>query len=214
MPVDTFGIADMFRVTIVKHHALNPSDSWANTYELIANEAGITTNLIAAANKLTLFERNIHHSSTVFDRYIVSTWEPDSAPYDPLNFLTVTLGTLGLDTPPADPVGLTTCLHVTRNVSYGRVGHLFYRNCLGEGDVSAPSGMDILSDQPGEAVSFGLAITSSDLGELLGAPASDALGMCMINAAGDIVRNVINLVVSGVSHVKSDHKWYNRTGSP
>lgn len=214
MPVDTFSAGDLFRITIVKHHSLNPSDSWANTYEIQSKDGGVTMQLIEAANRLTAFERHYHFSTTVFDRYIASTWEPDSAPYNPINFITVTIGLLGMATPPATPVGLTTCLHLARNVSYGRVGHLFYRNVLGEGDIEAPSGRSVLTDPGGQAVTLALHETSVDMLDMYGDPPDSAFGLVMIDKTANVVRPVQNLVVKGVSQVKSDHKWYNRTGSP
>lgn len=214
MPVDTFSAGDLFRVTVVKHHALNPSDSWANTYEIQSKSGGVSMDLIAAANRLMTFERHYSFSTTVFDRYIASTWEPDSAPYNPINFLTVSIGLLGLATPPAAPLGLSTCLHLARNVSYGRVGHLFLRNVLGENDVQAPSGKSVLTDPGGQAVTLALHETAADMLEMYGDPPDAEFGLVMIDKTADVVRPVVNLVVAGVTQVKTDHKWYNRTGSP
>lgn len=214
MPVDSFAAGDLFRVTIIKHHSLNPSDQWANTYELQSSDSGLKANLSEAANKLLLWERNMMFASTVFDRLVVGTWEPDSAPYNPINFFTTTLGLAGLKTTPAAPKDLTTCLHITRNVAYGRVGHIFLRNCLGEGDVEAPAGKAVLTDQGGQAVSEGLAEVAANLTDMFGNPAIDVLGLVMVDKTADVVRPLISFIVSGVSQVKSDHKWYNRTGSP
>ncbi|MFZ0752120.1 MAG: hypothetical protein WAM70_22355 [Pyrinomonadaceae bacterium] len=214
MPVDTFAAGDLFRVTIIKNHALNPSDSWANTYEIQSKDGGVTMQLLEAANRLTSYERHYHFNTTVFDRYIVSTWEPDSAPYNPINFITVTIGEVGMATPPATPVGLSTCLHIARNVSYGRVGHLFYRNVLGEGDIQAPSGKTVLTDPSGQSVTQALHSAAVDLPDMMGDPPDSPFGLVMIDKTANVVRPVQSFIVKGVSQVKLDHKWYNRTGSP
>lgn len=214
MPVDTYAANALFRITTIKHHAGNPDNAWANTYEFKAMASGTAGNLVTLAGKLADFEEDFHFDSTVFDRAIVSTWEPDSAPYNPLNFLTVSIGTTGEPTAATNALGLSTVLHVVRNPAFGRLGHLFYRNCLAEADISAPSGKNVLSDLAGTNAAIAAAEIASGIDDHYGAAPEEDLVMVMIDAAGVVVRPVINLVVTGVTQVKTDHKWYNRTVGP
>lgn len=214
MSVISFAANDLFRFTIIKHHMLNPLDQWANTYEAQATDTGGLAILNLLAIHLHTFEAAFAYDTTVFDRMIIATWEPDSAPYDPANFVTQSLGFTGEVTSPATPLSLSQCLHVTRGGGFGRAGHLFYRNCLSEADVMAPSGQSVLTNQTTTNATIQAAILSSELSDNIGSSPSAIMQLVMVNADGTQVRVVQNLTVAGVSQVKTDHKWYNRTGSP
>lgn len=214
MSVLSFDEGDLFRYTIIKHHSLNPLDQWANTYEARAGDAGGPSALNQLSLRLIAFEQSFAFDSTIFDRMIISTWEPDSAPYDPSNFVSTSIGQSGATTPANQALGLSTVLHVTRNAGYGREGHLFYRNCLTEADISAPAGKNVLVSVAGTNATIQTAFTDAELGDNIGATPAGLMHLVMVNADGTQIRNIMSLVVVGVTQVKTDHKWYNRTSGP
>lgn len=214
MPVSSFAIGAKFRLTIVKYHQLNPLDKWSNTYEFDAMSAGGVAELNTCAMAFVAFEAAISFDTTIFDHYVFATWEPDSAPYDPENFISQALGMTGGVAAAAAPMALVTTLHVIRMPGFGRSGHLFYRNVLTEADVSAPGGINVLTDIVSKNATIQTELTDANVFDFMGIVNPDTLRNVMIDAAGVSVRPVISFAVAGVSSVKSDHKWYNRTGAP
>lgn len=214
MSVASYVADDLFRFTVVKHHTLNPSDSWANTYEFQSDISGSTDELLALGVKLVEFESQIHFGSTVFDRLIISTWQADSVPYEPDNFISSSLTLDGQVTSGTDALGLSTVMSVARLTPSGRFGHIFYRNVLNEGDVTAPAGKNVLVNRPGKQSALNTAQADSEILDYIGLAATGGLHLCLIDRVGTIVRPVLGLAVQGVTQVKTDHKWYNRTSGP
>lgn len=214
MSVASYVTDDLFRITIIKTHSLNPDDSWANTYEFQADVSGSTDELLSLAAKIVIFEKTFAFNTTQYLRAIIATWQADSVPYDPDNFISSGLTASGELTSGANAVALTQCLHVLRQAPTGRTGHIFFRNCLEESQVQAPAGRSVLNDRPAHQTAINDALGESDLESYIGVGAAGGLHMCLIDAEGGIVRPVLSLAVKGVSQVKTDHKWYNRTGSP
>lgn len=204
-------IGDLFTVRVIKHLTTSPLNRWANSYELKATESGSSAELLLAAGAISRFEKAIHMNYVQFDRCIVSTWEPDSVPYDPTSFLVVPLVGVGSVGMVGDPLPLNQCLQVTRQPSYGRFGHVFYRGVLNEADTEAPAGRTVLVDQDGTNDTIQAAITSSGIDDYLGMVPEEALSIVMVNADGSQVRNVLGLFATGVSTVPTDHVWFNRT---
>jgi len=158
------------------------------------------------------FEAEIHTELVAFDRVIVSTWQPDSTPYDPTAFLTIPLTQVGLRSDvPNEVEALGIAWHVKRVPVSGRNGGLFYRGALYENEVSAPSGIPVLSVPADNETILQDAITNNGIDSYLtsGTPA-DFL-MSMIDATGSVVRSLTTLTSSGVSLIKQDHQWFNRT---
>ena len=212
MSVLDFAVGDQFVVRVLKHLVTNPENVWANSYEFEAITASSEINIHDLADAIGSFEIGIHLNIVQFDRVIISTWEADSKPYDPAAFLVLPLNALGTHPIGADQaVPLNECWRVVRQPAAGRVGHLFYRGCLVEGDVESPAGKPILSTPPDFAELLGDQIESSLLESYFGDTATGGLKMVMIDATGGITRNVIQLVSSGVSFVKPDHVLFNRT---
>lgn len=203
---------DLFVVRTIKHLTANPSNKWANSYEFQAVDAGATETLLTLASALITWEAAIHTEAVTFDRVIVSTWQPDSVPYDPAAFLSTTVTQLGLRSDvPNEVVPIGEALRVTRQVSSGRFGNLFYRGALFENEVSQPAGIPILTSPGSIQDTMDDALTPSGLDDFIGISATGGLIMVMVDAAGANVRVVNALAASGVSLIKSDHQWFNRT---
>lgn len=211
MSVLTFALNDKFVIRVIKHYTTNPSRQWANTYEFVANESGELGDLSSLSANVVLFERAIHNTFTEFDRVVVSTWSPDSTPYNPDNFYVVELVGLGTRDTTGELEPITTCLSVARVPYSGRLGHIFYRGILSQGDTSAPSGITVLNDAPALQLELDTALGDSGLSDSIGPGATSACVLAMVNKTGTLTRQVNQLLVAGVTQLPVDHAWFNRT---
>lgn len=214
MSVASYVSGDTFVVRTIKQLTTNPDNRWANSYELRADADGSTDELLAAALKIVSFEQLLHAPSVRFVQFVVSTWEEDSVPYEPQNFLSTPISVVGSRTVASDLLPLNQTWGITRVASYGRFGHLFLRGCLYELDVVAPAGKQVFNNLTAIAADLATAVTSSELEDLfLGTPASP-LRLVMINRTGTQIRNLLGFSAGGISAVPQDHAWYNRTVGP
>lgn len=215
MTVGDFDADDLFVVRVVKSLTTNPSNKWVNSYEIKALESGTVGVLLTFGEILVDYEQALHSELVAFDRLTISTWEPDSVPYDPTAFVSVPLTDLGLrSSVPNEVEPLGMAWRVNRQASSGRFGNIFYRGAMYENEVNAPAGIPVLSDPVDMAQILADAITDSTLDSYLGAIASGSFNLVMINFTGTQIRPILNLVSGGVSLIKQDHQWFNRTSSP
>jgi len=211
MPVSSYAADDLFVFRVIKRLATNPDRSWANTYEFRAVAAGSEDELLALGTALALFESKMSLTWVEYTRLIISTWAPDSVPYNPEAFISTSLTLSGVKTPTSDQQPLTMALSVARQVASGRFGHIFLRGVLQETDTVAPAGKSILTSRP---IYQGLLNTAQDdagLLDYIGLAPSAGLQMVMVGKTDAEVRPVINLAVQGVTQLPVDHTWYNRT---
>jgi hypothetical protein len=212
MPVTDYSAGELFRVTIVKYLLANPERKWANNYEMRALAAGGITEISEMGQRLVTMEAPGHLDGVKFDRLRISTWEVDSAPYNPMSFLSLPLAiTGGLSAGENNPIALNVCYDVGRVPISGRFGHLYYRGCLVEENVSSPAGKFVLT----AATIFNNAlqnrITSSEVMEYLDGT-SETWEMVMAGDNPATARRVISLIARGVAVVPFDHGWFNRSG--
>ena len=213
MPVTSFTSGDLFTVEIVKSLSTNPNLKWRNTYEWQAVDDGTTSDLVAAGLQMVDFEKGFHYELVDFEELRISTWEPDSVPYDPTAFLALPLSGSGvLDVADEDLLALNVCLNMVRIPISGRFGHIFYRGALVESDVEAPAGDFILSNPTAFDTRYTTVVASSGMDDILSA--ANFVGMVMISADGSNVRRVFALSPQGVSTLPTKHKWFNRTPAP
>jgi len=211
MSVASFAIDDLFVFRVIKSHTSNPDRKWANTYEFKALAGGDEGDLLAVGLTLVAFESGMAYPYVKFERLTISTWAPDSVPYDPESFISSALSDFGTYPGAGAAVALNQCLSVARVAAFGRFGHLFYRGFLDESSVSSPAGKSILADRAAVQASIDATIASSGLDDFLGAAPTGSMQMVMVNADGDQVRPILGLSAQGVSTVPMDHTWFNRT---
>lgn len=211
MSVLTFTTNDRFIFRIIKHYTTNPSRQWSNSYEVLANSAGSLGDLTVLGSALELFESLLHNTFTAFDRLVISTWSPDSKPYDPDAFYVQELTGNGTRDTTGELEPITTCLSVARQPTSGRLGHIFYRGVLSQGDTSAPSGITVLNSPGALTSELNDALTDSELSGYIGLGAAGPLVLAMINKTGTNTRLVMALKVGGVVQLPVDHAWFNRT---
>jgi hypothetical protein len=110
---------------------------WANNYEVqsATNMTDPVEPLQELSDRIVALERALHLSDITIDRVTISSYAPDSQPYDPEALATYPYNQFGQRTYSGDVLPLEACLFVRRNTTYGRDGRLFYRGCLSESDV-------------------------------------------------------------------------------
>jgi hypothetical protein len=215
MPVvETFNITENFTFRIIKYHALNPDRKWASTYEFNAIGTGSEDELLALGVALVSFEAAFHRDTILFDRLLISTWAPDSKPYNPSTFISSGLSAVGLVGAVGENAALNQTLSVARIAASGRQGHIFYRGVLNEAEISAPAGKSILTSRASYQTAIDNALTTSGLDDYVGPSARLSLKLVMINSSGTQVRPVNTLFVKGVTTLPMDHAWFNRTTTP
>lgn len=162
----------VYTVRIFKSVVGKPEVNWVNTYEITtledidyaAGEAQVAV-IIAA-------EAAIHLNIVQFDRATISTWAPDSQPYDPEALFTYSgsgiLGQVGFTGTSSEV--LDTVAWFKRIATSGRNGRLFFRGVLREDDTQedakkkpglTPAGNTRLL---GLVSTFNLAFSTSELG--------------------------------------------------
>lgn len=211
MTVSTFNEGDLYVVRTLKHLSTNPDRKWANSYEFRATTAGDAGDLLTLGGALIDFEADMSLSTVVFDRILISTWSPDSVPYDPEAFISSSVTASGQNTAATDPQPLSFCLSVARQVFAGREGHIFLRGVLKEGDTTAPAGKPVLVDRAAIQAQLETAITDSTLDGYIGTTSRNSLQMVMVGKTAADVRVISALRAQGVSQLPTDHAWFNRT---
>jgi hypothetical protein len=135
MSLSTILQGEVFTVRSYKQYA---GFAWANNYEVEATQdiSNPSTELEFLANRIVELEKNLHIAGVIIDRVTISTYVPDSLPYNPNNVTTFPFSVFATRQASADVLPLELCLFVRRNVNFGRDGRLLYRGCLHEGDMS------------------------------------------------------------------------------
>jgi len=110
---------------------------WANNYEFRARQdvPFAQTAIIDLVNQLVNLERPLYPSYIRLDRVVVSTYQPDSRPYNPDTFTTLPINLDGTATTSGDAMPIEYCVFVRRVVASGRPGKLLYRGVLDEASV-------------------------------------------------------------------------------
>jgi hypothetical protein len=181
--------------------------SWANNYELEAVQdiPNPATELEFLANRIALLERDIHLAGVIIDRITISTYVPDSQPYNPNNVASYPLSLAATRPTPAEVLPLELCLFVRRNTNVGRDGRLLYRGCLTEQDMSAAGFRPLLT--PSAVTSIQNIINSWNA---IGVGNAFRLVLASGFPAATNVRPVINLQVSEKIVVKKFNNRYFR----
>jgi hypothetical protein len=121
--------------------------AWANNYEVEAtqNISNPSTALEFLANRIALLERDLHLVGVVIDRVTISTYVPDSRPYNPNTLATFPFSLPCARLAPSEVLPLELCLFVRRNTTFGRDGRILYRGCLMESDMTATAFRPLLT---------------------------------------------------------------------
>lgn len=190
---------------------------WVNSYEVSSVDPTDPPALVDTALQIVNAERAIHLQSVQFLEATISTWSPDSHPYDPTSFYTVELtGTGGRDggDGAGNPTALDSnvCYVMKRQVTGGLNGKLFYRGCLVEGDVAmAGDGHFTINSAAMLVGGANYNAYHGDMLTLLGAGENPFALALISNIAGHLtIRPVGNLIPRGVSVNRRDHRYFTR----
>lgn len=214
MSVLEFEAGSMFTVITKSRIASSPEITWNNSYELWAQIDGDQAALAAFAGSVAAFQIALTLSTIELEEVRVSTWNPDSNPYDPTAFfvqpvnLTGTISATGVE-----PLPLTDVLFLKRQVSLGRLGKLFLRGALTKGDVTGTYRSWSLSSPGSIGTRVSDALTSSGLDAYLqGGESVNGLRLALLHPSGGGTtwRPVSDLTVGGVSSVKLNHKYFDK----
>ncbi len=217
--VESYDPGAMFIFRTWKHDTAEPDFEWTNAYEVKADMAGDAGFLSILGVALLDFEKFLHGTTIEFSRTTISTWVPDSHPYDPLNFLVTehpsgTLGTQNI----LLPLPLRVAWAMKRTTPYGRSGKLYLRGCLGEGDVNKGIQGYSLTDPAAMALRVNAAIGDAGLNDYLGEVVINGLGLSLIGLPKGVVapqvRRVWGILSHGVVDVQMNHRWFNRAVAP
>lgn len=118
-----------------------PSDDWTMTIEYETpyevDSAGAESIALDGAAGLAT---NLFNNAKV-DRCVISTWEPDSDPYDPAALRTVPIGIFGERAfALTDPVADNIVHFMRKNVGSGRAGKIQLRGCILNNQISSAGG--------------------------------------------------------------------------
>lgn len=178
---------------------------WANTYELQVTDASVgRQGLEQAALAIVNAERVFHFTTVNFTRAVVSSYVPDSRPYNPSAFMTINLSLYGQRSRGnSEVLTLHECVFVRFNAATGRAGKRFYRGCLTEGDVDAVQVAYFIN----ETVRNNIQVA---MGQVVPNPAA---GVRMVLARGapqpNNIRSVEFVTVAELSvNRKVDHRYF------
>lgn len=221
MSVAVITTGERFVARIYKRLTTNPDQVWVNTYEMVAR-VGAADGITASRNALGAlvdWEQRFHLQTVQFYRSVMSTWLPDSEPYNPYNLLVDDFdpvsGARVVGT--NDPMALNVGLSVRRDVLAGRQGRAFYRGVLTEGDVIAPAGSYVLTPEARASLQSLVNAAGSETGGLNGALQGTGLALALLPGRTDGIQDeriYTEMTVVGVSIKALNNRHFDRRARP
>lgn len=160
----TPALNDVVTVNVMKHLISNPAVKWSNTYDFQVVDPTSGTLFTNMWTNCLAFEKLLTLGSTHFDEIRISTFLPDSKPYNPESFISYPVDQVGTAGAAGDPLPLGVAWHIVRNTATGRPGKLFLRETHGEGSVNSSGGFLVFSDPATVSAALASALTTSALG--------------------------------------------------
>lgn len=198
--------------------AADLSRAWVNNYEINTTTALNPPDLVPVLNTLVTAEKILHQPEVQFLQATISTWEPDSKPYNPLAFLTVPLSGVGgwARTAGDDPLDSNVCFMVRYQADTGRSGRRFYRGCLTEAHVTigGDARFQLTSTSGFGDTGAGMTSFRSALAPLLPGGAGVGKLMLMYGKPGivSVQRAVTSVHTGGVVVNRRNHRYFDRAG--
>lgn len=186
---------------------------WVNNYE-VQSAATTPDGLAATAAAIADAERQLHHQNVQYLQATVSTWTPDSKPYNPLAFTTIPLSSVGavVNASPQNVLDLNVAFFVKYRTATGRGGKRFYRGCLFEADVETSGNLRwILSTASlfNAGQSIFSAFRTAMLPFLAGGANTDKIVLAGASSTS-VQRVVTDVVPGGVVVNRHDHRYFDR----
>lgn len=137
----------LYLVSVHKNQGGIGGKPWVNSYEVITNGTLATgapldenpaavTLLRNLAGAIADYELEFHLNTTFINRVTVSTWQPDSTPYNGNELVSVPISASGLRSVGglSEALGLDDTLYVRKQPLTGELGKVMYRGVLLESD--------------------------------------------------------------------------------
>lgn len=185
--------------------ANNGTVKWANTLEYVATSDIDNDDAFSIANSVAIAIGEMLINQYVVEKVVVSTYVPDSRPYNPDAFISFPFNIRGdRGRFSEDPVDLSICLRFDKRSTSGRTGRMLMRGVLHEGMLRTTGGRFNFMPPGGlDGVDFNDGL--SRLADIITLPKAQ---MAMISSYG--IRNVSNLVVAGITIKKLNNKYFDR----
>jgi hypothetical protein len=203
----------LFTIRIFKSFgARDPERRWVNNYEVEA--AGDSPlDAIDTLDTIVAAERLLHYNFIHFLSATISTWEPDSKPYNPEALASRELtgqGSRIINN--GAPMDSNICLSVKFVPAVGLLGRRFYRGCLSEEEVQTGGDgkMTIVPGDQGNPVRQAHAAFNTALASVL-AQGTGSPGIKMVtNPPVVLVRDVLTTEIGGVTIASRNHRYFDR----
>ena len=175
---------------------------WANRLEIEQDLNGLLSDPTNIANAFAGAFQSLLLPAFWLDRVVLSTYAQDGRPYNPETLFVYPYNQRG--TRPGQNVGaalpLTNVLHIRKRVGSGRLGNLFLRGFLAEGDIQSDPNSGAVSLTEPQNIADSINQIYAQLSGALGSTA----GLALISGQGLILqaRRVTGFQVAGVSSRK------------
>ena len=178
---------------------------WVNNYFIIAMSALTIDAIESAVEQIKEWEVLVHDGRVTFARVVVSTYAPDSEPYDGNEFVVYPFTGTGERAPGllGDILPLTTVRYVRLAPALGRSSLLGYRGSIYEGEVNSGSGrMEYDSPSTQQTMIEGWA--DATIAPLLD-PLTEDMRLC---SGSTTARPIMSLSSVRPGHLPMKHKYY------
>lgn len=210
MSVLAFVQGEQFTFTVWSRVIAQPDIRWQNTFEWYANEGAGQSDLVTSAAACTaLVIAGMLNVYEVFEQRI-STFAPDSHPYDPEAFFVISDLVPGLRSfSSGERSSLELCLALSRDTLAGRLGKLYLRGWLLKSEVIGAGASWSLVDAGALQSIVDDGITAAGLDDMIGPTPDSPLSVRMISDT-TAARRVDGFTVRGARNIKMNHKYFNR----
>lgn len=212
MSITEPNIGEAFNVRIQHYHATNPSQKWSNNYILLTRAATVIDAIERAVGRIVSFHSEVSLPGVIIERAVVSTRIPDTNPYDANEFTSFDYNLAGIRTgSPGDPLPLEACTYLRKTVPTGRVGKIFLRGTLTEGDVAFGQSLFRFNDPATYEASIQAAIVETQVDTLF-LDGGDPFLLAMPTGKNDFTptRAVTGIASVGVRFVNMNKRYYDR----
>lgn len=212
MPLTNPTVGELYTFSSSCYNVFNPNQKWTNNLTMYTEATTTLTNLQQAALRFGQFVSYVSLQSTIVEKVRISTYEPDTNPYQGNEFTNVDLNLAGQrGTSTDDALALEVSLYIKKQTAVGRSGKLFLRGVLREGDVSfgqslfAPTNaanLASLIDNGLVESGFDSNVTATD----------QYFSVCLakLDAGEYLIRRTNGFLLGGIRMVNMNHRYYDR----
>ena len=206
-------INELFILRCTSYDESNPEKKWNNLQEIVCLNGTDIEGLQGIATAYGNFISLMSQITTFTEKVTVSTFMPDTNPYNANEFFVQPIGLPGgRAISSGDQLPLSVSLYLSKNVLTGHRGKLFVRGMLKESDVVFGGPLFALNNVGSMQVLVNAALTDSAFGLYVGQEAS-GLTACMASYRSGVttIRPITSFQVSGVRNVSLNHKYFTRS---